>query len=199
VLTGVHAAAGILAALYKGEGERIEVSLIDSALAALVNVAQNTLVTGEEPQRHGNAHPNIVPYETFKAKDGWLAIAAANDGLFQRLCEVLDAPELAADERFATNPERVKHRQQLIPLIAERLAMKSAEEWLQALDDAGVPAGKIRSVPDALKAAAEAGRPATTRVKHPTAGEVELVNSPIRLHKDSVRPPTAPPLLGEDG
>jgi crotonobetainyl-CoA:carnitine CoA-transferase CaiB-like acyl-CoA transferase len=199
VLSGVHAAAGILAALYKGEGERIEVSLIDSALAALVNVAQNTLVTGEEPQRHGNAHPNIVPYETFKAKDGWLAIAAANDGLFQRLCEVLDAPELAADERFATNPERVKHRQHLIPLIAQRLGTKSAEEWLQALDDAGVPAGKIRSVPDALKAAAEAGRPATTRVKHPTAGEVELVNSPIRLHNDSLRPPTAPPLLGEDG
>jgi crotonobetainyl-CoA:carnitine CoA-transferase CaiB-like acyl-CoA transferase len=196
VLTGLHAAAAILASLYKGEGERIEVSLLDSGLAALVNVAQNTLVTGEEPQRHGNAHPNIVPYETFKASDGWLAIAAANDGLYERLCDVLEAPDL---KRFATNPERVQNRQTLIPLIAERLAMKSAQEWLDALEKAGVPAGKIRSVPDALQAAAEAGREATTRVKHPTAGEVELVNSPIRLQNDTLRPPTAPPLLGEDG
>jgi crotonobetainyl-CoA:carnitine CoA-transferase CaiB-like acyl-CoA transferase len=199
VLTGVHAAAGILAALYKGEGERIEVSLIDSALAALVNVAQNTLFTGEEPQRHGNAHPNIVPYETFEAKDGWLAIAAANDGLYQRLCEVLEAPELATDGRFTTNPKRVENREQLIPLIAQRLALKSAEEWLQALDEAGVPAGKIRTVPEALEAAGKAGRAATTRIPHPTAGEVELVNSPIRLTRDALRPPTAPPLLGEDG
>ena len=199
VLTGLHASAAILAALYKGEGERIEVSLLDSALAALVNVAQNTLVTGEEPQRHGNAHPNIVPYETFRASDGHLAIAAANDGLYRRLCDVLEAPELAEDPRFASNPGRVKHRQLLIPLIAERLATRSAEEWLTALDAAGVPAGKIRSVPDALRAAVNAGRPATTRVPHPTAGEVELVNSPIRLTRDTLRPPTAPPLLGQDG
>jgi len=199
VLTGLHATAAILAALYKGEGERIEVSLLDSGLAALVNVAQNTLVTGGEPHRHGNAHPNIVPYETFEAKDGWLAIAAANDGLYARLCDVLEAPELASDDRFATNPKRVENRQLLIPLIAERLALKSAQEWLHALEQAGVPAGKIRSVPEALQAAADAGRPATTRVKHPTAGEVELVNSPIRLHNDELRPPTAPPLLGQDG
>jgi crotonobetainyl-CoA:carnitine CoA-transferase CaiB-like acyl-CoA transferase len=198
VLTGLHASSAILAALYKGEGERIEVSLLDSALASLVNVAQNSLVTGEEPQRYGNAHPNIVPYETFKAKDGWLAIAAANDGLYERLCEVLEAPELK-DERFATNPNRVQNRHTLIPLIASRIAEKPAEEWLQALDEAGVPAGKIRTVPEALQAAAEAGRAATTKVPHPTAGEVELVNSPIRLHKDRLRPPTAPPLLGEDG
>jgi crotonobetainyl-CoA:carnitine CoA-transferase CaiB-like acyl-CoA transferase len=197
VLTGLHASSAILAALYKGEGERIEVSLLDSGLAALVNVASNTLITGEEPQRHGNAHPNIVPYETFRAKDGWLAIAAPNDGLYQRLCEVMEAPELATDDRFTTNPKRVENRQLLIPLIAERLALKSAQEWLTALERAGVPAGKIRSVPEAIRAAAEAGVPATTRVPHPTAGEVELVNSPIRLHNDSLRPPQAPPLLGE--
>jgi crotonobetainyl-CoA:carnitine CoA-transferase CaiB-like acyl-CoA transferase len=197
VLTGLHASSAILAGLYKGEGERIEVSLLDSGLAALVNVAQNTLITGEEPQRHGNAHPNIVPYETFEAKDGWLAIAAANDGLYDRLCDVLEAPELKNDERFATNPNRVQNRHTLIPLIASRIEEKPAEEWLTALAKAGVPAGKIQSVPEALKAAADAGRPATTRVKHPTAGEVELLNSPIRLSRDSLREPTAPPLLGE--
>jgi crotonobetainyl-CoA:carnitine CoA-transferase CaiB-like acyl-CoA transferase len=197
VLTGLHACAAILAALYKGEGEKIEVSLLDSGLAALVNVAQNTLVTGAAPQRHGNAHPNIVPYETFKASDGYLAIAAANDGLYQKLCDTLEAPELKEDPRFATNPKRVENRQLLIPLIASRLAAKPADEWLTALEAAGVPAGKIRTVPEALKAAAEAGRAATTRVPHPTAGEVELVNSPIRLTRDTLRPPAAPPLLGE--
>jgi len=197
VLTGLHATAGILAALYKGEGEKIEVSLLDSALAGLVNVAQNTLMTGEEPQRHGNAHPNIVPYETFEASDGWLAIAAANDGLYRKLCEAIGAPELAEDPRFASNPRRVENRQLLIPLIASRLATKSAQEWLDDLEAAGVPAGKIRSVPEALRAAAEAGRAATTRVPHPTAGEIELVNSPIRLRNDSLRPPEAPPLLGD--
>jgi crotonobetainyl-CoA:carnitine CoA-transferase CaiB-like acyl-CoA transferase len=197
VLTGLHASSAILAALYKGEGERIEVSLIDSALASLVNVASSALITGGEPTRHGNAHPNIVPYETFTASDGLIAIAAPNDGLYRRLCEAMGAPELATDERFATNPRRVENRHTLIPLLNELLATRTAAEWLTRLDQAGVPAGKIRSVPDALKAAVDAGRPATTRVPHPTAGAVDLVNSPIRLHNDALRAPTAPPLLGE--
>ncbi len=197
VLAGLHASSAILAALHKGEGERIEVSLIDSALASLVNVASSALITGQDPHRHGNAHPNIVPYETFTAKDGWMAIAAPNDGLYRRLCEAIGAPELATDERFATNPERVEHRQTLIPLLNERLKTRTADEWLTALNEAGVPAGKIRSVPDALKAVGDAGRAATTRVPHPTAGEIDLVNSPIRLYNDTLRPPKAPPLLGE--
>jgi len=197
VLTGLHAAVAILAALHRGEGERIEVSLLDSGIAGLVNVASNVLVTGEEPRRHGNAHPNIVPYQAFKAADGWLAIAAPNDGLYRRLCEVLGAAELASDERFATNAARVEHREELIPLIEERLGTKPAEDWLAALAQAGVPAGKIRSVPDALAAAAQAGAPATIRVPHPTAGEVELVGSPIQLGLDALKDAVAPPLLGQ--
>jgi glutaryl-CoA transferase len=197
VLTGLYASSAILAALHKGEGERIEVSLIDSALASLVNVASSALITGQDPARHGNAHPNIVPYETFTASDAWIAIAAPNDGLYRRLCEAIGAPELATDERFVTNPKRVDNRQTLIPLLNERLATRTADEWLTAIDQAGVPVGKIRSVPDALTAAVAAGRAATTRVPHPTAGHVDLVNSPIRLSKDTLRPPTAPPLLGE--
>src|SRR5262249_17455752 len=156
---------------------------------------QNTLITGADPQRHGNAHPNIVPYETFEAKDGWLAIAAANDGLYARLCDVLEAPELASDERFATNPKRVENRQLLVPLIAQRLAQKGAQGGREALEGGGVRGGKIGSVPEALQAAADAGREATVRVPHPTAGEVELVRSPIRLTRDELRPPKAPPLL----
>jgi crotonobetainyl-CoA:carnitine CoA-transferase CaiB-like acyl-CoA transferase len=196
VLTGLHAAAAILAAVYRGEGEQIEVSLLDSGLAGLINVASNVLVAGGEPQRHGNAHPNIVPYQSFRTADGWIAIAAPNDGLYARLCDVLGAPELATDERFATNSVRVENREILIPLIEQRLGARTAEQWLTALEEVGVPAGKIRTVPDALAAAAEAGLPATTRVPHPTAGEVELVNSPINLGS-GLRPPHAPPLLGE--
>jgi len=197
VLTGLHAAVAILAALHRGEGERIEVSLLDSGIAGLVNVASNVLVTGEEPSRHGNAHPNIVPYQAFRAADAWLAIAAPNDGLYGRLCEALGVPELVSDERFATNAARVEHREELIPLIEERLGTRSAEDWLAVLAQAGVPSGKIRSVPDALAAAAQAGRPATIRVPHPTAGELELVGSPIQLGLDSLKEAGAPPLLGQ--
>jgi len=196
VLTGLHAASAILAAVYRGEGDRIEVSLLDSGLAALINVGSNVLVAGGEPSRHGNAHPNIVPYQSFRVADGWIAIAAPNDGLYGKLCEVLRAPELATDERFATNNVRVENRDTLIPLIEERLKARTAEEWLSALDAVGVPTGKIRSVPDALRAAADAGVPASTRVPHPTAGEVELMNSPIQI-ESGLRPPQAPPLLGE--
>jgi crotonobetainyl-CoA:carnitine CoA-transferase CaiB-like acyl-CoA transferase len=196
VLTGLHAASAILAAVYRGDGDRIEVSLLDSGLAGLINVGSNVLVAGGEPSRHGNAHPNIVPYQSFPTADGWIAIAAPNDGLYQRLCDVLGAPELAGDERFVTNNVRVENRETLVPLMEERLQTKSAEEWLTALEQAGVPAGKIRTVPDALRAAAEAGVPASTRVPHPTAGEIELMNSPIQI-ESGLRPPHAPPLLGE--
>jgi crotonobetainyl-CoA:carnitine CoA-transferase CaiB-like acyl-CoA transferase len=196
VLAGLHAAAGVLAALHGGEGARIEVPLLDSGLAALVNVAQNALVTGIEPQRFGNAHPNIVPYQDFETGSGRIAVAAANDGLFRALCAVLGLSELGADERFATNAARVENRAELIPLLEERFRERSAEDWLAALDAAGVPCGKVRSVTDALAAAATAGRPATMQVEHPAVGPLELVASPIWGPVDpaSSQPP---PLLGE--
>jgi crotonobetainyl-CoA:carnitine CoA-transferase CaiB-like acyl-CoA transferase len=195
VLTGLHAAAAVLAGLHSGEGARIEVPLLDSGLAGLVNVAQNTLVTGAEPVRYGNAHPNIVPYETFETASGQLAIAAANDGLFSALCAALGLDDLAADERFATNAGRVENRGELIPLLQERLRERSAEDWLEVLDAAGVPVGKVRTVPEALAAAAAAGRPATQTVDHPTAGELELVASPI--WGPTAASAAAPPLLGQ--
>jgi crotonobetainyl-CoA:carnitine CoA-transferase CaiB-like acyl-CoA transferase len=196
VLTGLHAAAGILAALHRGQGARIEVPLLDSGLAGLVNVAQNALVTGREPERHGNAHPNIVPYQDFETASGRIAIAAANDGLFQALCEVIGRDDLPGDERFATNAARVEHRRELIPLVEDRLRERPAEEWVELLDSAGVPVGKVRSVPEALAAAAAAGREATVRVEHPTAGPLELVASPI-WGAATAAPPVPPPLLGE--
>jgi crotonobetainyl-CoA:carnitine CoA-transferase CaiB-like acyl-CoA transferase len=196
VLAGLHAAAAILAALHRGEGARIEVPLLDSGLAGLVNVAQNALVTGREPERHGNAHPNIVPYQDFETASGRIAIAAGNDGLFRALCGAIDREDLPDDERFATNAGRVEHRRDLIPQLQERLRERPAEEWVELLDAVGVPVGKVRSVPEALAAAAAAGRPATVRVEHPTAGPLELVASPI-WGEGPDSGPAAPPLLGE--
>jgi crotonobetainyl-CoA:carnitine CoA-transferase CaiB-like acyl-CoA transferase len=196
VLTGLHAAAGILAALHRGEGARIEVPLLDSALAALVNVAQNALVTGREPERFGNAHPNIVPYQDFETASGRIAVAAANDGLFRALCRAIGREELADDERFATNAARVERRGELVPELERRFRERSAEDWVSALDAAGVPVGKVRSVPEALAAAAAAGRSATIGVMHPTIGELELVASPIWRGEDA-GDTLPPPLLGQ--
>ena len=195
VLTGLHAAAAVLAALNGEEGARIEVPLLDSGLAGLVNVAQNALVTGRDPERHGNAHPNIVPYQDFETSSGRIAVAAANDGLFRALCSVMGLADLPSDERFATNAARVEHRGELVPQLQERFRERSAEEWLADLDTAGVPAGKVRTVPDALSAAAAAGRAATVTLDHPTAGALDVVASPIwgATRTD----PTPPPLLGE--
>src|SRR5919108_3260589 len=196
VLAGLHAAVAVLAAVRRAHGERIEVPLLDAGLAGLVNVAQNALVTGREPERHGNAHPNIVPYQDFETASGRIAIAAANDGLFRALSEVIGRDDLPADERFATNAARVEHRRELIPLLEACLRERPAEEWVGLLDKAGVPVGKVRSVPEALAAAAAAGREATVRVAHPTAGALDLVASPI-WGAATAAPPAPPPLLGE--
>jgi crotonobetainyl-CoA:carnitine CoA-transferase CaiB-like acyl-CoA transferase len=195
VLAGLHAAAAVLAALHGGEGARIEVPLLDSGLAGLVNVAQNALVTGTDPERHGYAPPNIVPYQDFETASGRIAVAAANDGLFRALCSVMGLDSLPEDGRFATNAGRVEHRGELIPLLEERFRERAAEDWLAELEAAGVPSGKVRSVPDALAAAAAAGRPATVTVRHPTAGPLDLVGSPIWGATRTETTP--PPLLGE--
>jgi len=196
VLTGLHAAAGVLALLHSERGGRVEVPLLDSGLAGLVNVAQNALVTGVEPQRHGNAHPNIVPYQDFETASGRLAVAAPNDGLFRALCRAIGRDDLAEDPRYASNAGRVDHRAELVPELEARFRECEADDWVAALDAAGVPVGKVRSVPDALAAAEAAGRPATLRVDHPTAGPLELVASPIWTEA-AVGDPVAPPLLGQ--
>jgi crotonobetainyl-CoA:carnitine CoA-transferase CaiB-like acyl-CoA transferase len=184
VLAGTAAAAAILAALLDGGGRRIEISLADVARSALVNIAQNALVTGVEPRRHGNAHPSIVPYEVFAAADGPLAVGSANDGLYRRLCAALERPDLAADARFATNPARVEHRAELVAELSRVFASRTADEWVERLEEAGVPVAKVRGVLEAL-----AGH--TFTVDHPAVGQVTLVPSPLGA---ATRPP---PLLGE--
>jgi crotonobetainyl-CoA:carnitine CoA-transferase CaiB-like acyl-CoA transferase len=200
VLCGLHAAVGVLAALGErqrtGVGRRLEVSLLDSGLASLVNVAQAALLTGEEARRYGNAHASIVPYQPFETTSGWIAVAAANDGLWRRLCEACERADLLADERFATNPGRVAHRDELVAELAATFRTRTADEWLRRLDQHGVPAGKVRGVREAFEAAAAAGDPATVIVEHPKIGQLMLPRSPIRLRgvEDRLEPP---PMLGE--
>lgn len=196
VLTGLNAAAGVLAALTEraatGRGRKLEVSLVDSALAALVNVASGALVTGEEPARYGNAHPNIVPYQPLRAADGWVAVAAPNDHLYRRLCAAIGRPDLAEDARYATNPDRVRNRDALVPELERTFASRPADAWVAALDAAGVPAGKVRGVREAIDALADAGRSATA-----TAGGVTTVRQPLLVDGSPQSAGRPPPKLGE--
>jgi crotonobetainyl-CoA:carnitine CoA-transferase CaiB-like acyl-CoA transferase len=197
LLAGLHASTAILAALHRGGGERIEVALLDVALASLANVAQSALVTGDEPRRYGNAHPSIAPFETFATADGWLMVGAATDGIFARLCGVLDRADLLADARFASNAGRVEHRDALRAELTRLFGTRPTADWAEALARAHVPAGPIRSVLDAFAAAADAGDAATIAVEHPAAGRIELLRSPVRFAQTEQATPLPPPLLGE--
>jgi crotonobetainyl-CoA:carnitine CoA-transferase CaiB-like acyl-CoA transferase len=200
VLAGVNAAVAVLAALHRrdrtGQGSQVTVSLLDSTLSGLVNVAQNVLVTGEEAARYGNAHGSIAPYEPLRAQNGWVAVAAANDAQFEKLCNALGRYDLLGDPRFATNTSRVEHRAELALQLDETFAGATAEEWIERLNDAGVPSGKIRGVKEALEAAAAAGEAATVTVEHPAIGPLDLVRSAPRFDGAEAAP-TPPPLLGE--
>jgi len=197
VLAGLNAAVAILAALRRrdetGEGEHVEVSLLDSALSGLVNVAQSVLVTGAEAPRFGNAHRSVAPYEPLQAQDGLVAIAAANDGLFAKLCGVLGRADLLDDERFASNAARVEHRAELAAELEQALASRPADEWIELLTAEGVPAGKIRGVLDALEAA---GPETIVTVQHPAVGPLDLVRTASRVTGDDA-PTLPPPRLGE--
>ncbi|MGI8612327.1 MAG: CaiB/BaiF CoA transferase family protein [Sphingomicrobium sp.] len=196
LFTGMYACVAILAALHKrettGEGAHIDMALFDTQLAMLANQASNALVSGDEPPRQGNTHPNIVPYQPFEAADRPIIVAIGNDRQFARLAEMCGHPEWASDERFATNGARVANRGEIVRLVAECIARKPAAEWFEKLDAAGIPAGPINRVGQAL-ADVQAQHRAMVR----TIGGVPLVGSPVRIDGkrcDSERPP---PGLGE--
>ncbi|NYE48673.1 crotonobetainyl-CoA:carnitine CoA-transferase CaiB-like acyl-CoA transferase [Spinactinospora alkalitolerans] len=203
VLTGLNAAVSILGALVRaratGIGEHVTVSLINSALSGLASLSQGALVTGEEPQRYGNAHATIVPYQVFPTGDADIVVAAGNDSLYRRLCAVLNRPDLADDPRYATNPQRVAHRDGLVAQISAALRGRTAEEWVKLLMEAGVPVGRVRGVLDAVRAADAAGDGATVAVDHPTAGPLELLRAGFRSASagGAEEPPLPPPLLGQ--
>jgi glutaryl-CoA transferase len=206
IASGLFGAVAVLAGLLArersggaaGRGQRIDVSLLGSTLALLVNQAQNAFVSGRSPGRRGNAHPNIVPYETFATADGEIAVAVGSERQWPRFCEALGVPELATDPRFATNGDRVEHREALRPLLAERFARGSSSDWIAALEAADVPSGPINDVLAAFATpAARAGR-MRVAVAHPKLGAVDQVGPPFVLSRTPARVRTAPPLLGED-
>jgi crotonobetainyl-CoA:carnitine CoA-transferase CaiB-like acyl-CoA transferase len=204
LFTGNAAAQAILAALIAadrdGEGQHIDMALIDCQLAMLANVGSAALVSGAEPKRWGNAHPTIVPYELFDCADAPIVLAVGNDRQFRALCEkVIDQPELADDARFARNAHRVTNRDALVPLIAAALATKGADEWLDALEANGIPAGKVRGVHEALAHPTSRARGMVREAPHPTIPGLELVASPLKLSQTPVEWNRAPPLLGEHG
>jgi crotonobetainyl-CoA:carnitine CoA-transferase CaiB-like acyl-CoA transferase len=166
----------------------------------LANVGSAALVSGGEPRRWGNAHPTIVPYELFGCADAPIVLAVGNDRQFRALCEkVIGKPELADDARFARNADRVTNRDALVPLIAEVLAGKAADEWLDALELNGIPAGKVRGVHEALSHPTARARGMVREAAHPTLPGLELVASPLKLSQTPVEWNRAPPLLGEHG
>jgi crotonobetainyl-CoA:carnitine CoA-transferase CaiB-like acyl-CoA transferase len=196
VLTGLYAFGGVLAAVAErdrtGRGQRVEVSLLGSALASLVNQASSYLCTGRPPRAMGNRHPSITPYETLATADRPLVVAVGNDGQFARLCRVLGLPEAAADPRFATNADRVRHRDELAALLERALAARGAADWVAALAGAGVPCGLVNDVGEAFALAERLGLGAVVE-----AGGVPQVANPIRLAASPASYRLAPPALGE--
>jgi formyl-CoA transferase len=201
VTAGLFAVNGILAALYArrdtGRGQRVDVSLLESALAWLVNVGQNYLVSGDAPRRYGNAHPNVVPYQVFHAADKPLALGIGNDRQFRTFCALAGRPDLADDPDFATNSARLQNRERLIPLVEALIGGRPADQWLRLLNDAGVPAGPINTVPQALADPQVMALGAVRTLPHPTAGEIRVVGPPIHLSETPVEPRSAPPRHGE--
>ena len=201
LFAGQNAIIAILAALQArtltGRGQHLDISLFDSQLGWLANVASNYLISGKLPKRHGNAHPNIVPYQSFQATDGWFAIAVGNDRQFVRLCEVLGKPELAVDERYATNSARVQNREEIIPLLASIFKTASVSEWLTKLDEAEIPCGPINNFEQVFSMPTVKEREMLVKMKHPIIGELPLVGSPLKMSDTPVEYRLPPPLMGE--
>ena len=201
IVCGLYAATAILATLRRrdatGEGARIDVPLFESTLSWLANRGQEYLVSGEDKGRMGNAHPTIVPYQTFDASDKQIAVAVGNDAQFERLCEAIGREDLAQDERYATNPGRVANRQELVEALQQELSERTAEEWVEKIRGVGVPCGPVNTLAEALADEHLASTDMLQEIEHPLAGVLEMLASPVLL--DGERPPIRrpPPTLGQ--
>ncbi|HQY46274.1 MAG TPA: CaiB/BaiF CoA-transferase family protein [Usitatibacteraceae bacterium] len=201
LFTGMYATSAIVAALFHrertGEGQHIDLALLDAQVAMLANLSAAYLASGRVPGRMGNAHQAIVPYQVFRAADGFLIVAVGNDGQFARFCEVAGLAALATDPRFATNPARVAHRDELVAVIAGRLATRPAAEWLAALEAAQVPCGPINDLAQVFADPQVLHRGMVATLPHAAAGEVRVVANPVRFSATPARSERAPPRLGE--
>ena len=207
VLSGMLGAVGVLAALVgrerdggpaAGRGQRVDVSLLGATLASLVNQAQNAFATGVSPGRLGNAHPNIVPYETFPTSDGSIAIAVGSERQWPRLCAALGLPGVAADPRFATNGDRVERRAELRPILAARFTERPASEWLAELNAAEIPCGPINDILTAFASPEAVALKMTVELEHPAWGLIRQVGIPFQLSETPASIRTPPPTLGQD-
>ncbi len=201
ILTGLYATIAILAALRHrentGEGQHIDMALLDVQVATLANQASNYLISGETPKRLGNAHPNVVPYQTFPSADGHIVLAIGNNRQFQKFCEVIGRPEMAADGRFRTNEARLLHRQELAAILKSVIGKRSTQDWISMMETAGVPCGPINSIDEVFADPQVKAREMRIEVDHPSGGKIPLVSSPMKFSRTPVVYSHHPPLLGE--
>ena len=199
--SGLMAAQGILLALYArsttGRGQHVRVAMLDAVASLLTYNTGIYFASGESPTRRGNDHPSVAPYQTLRAKDGWINLGIANDSLWTRYCGAVERPDLRDDPRFATAPARVEHRGTLMPIIEELTAARTVHEWMELLGAAGVPCGRIRNVAEVCTHPQLVERGKIVERPHPTAGAVQMIGQPIELSETPARIETAPPLLGE--
>ncbi|MCM3766940.1 CaiB/BaiF CoA-transferase family protein [Neobacillus niacini] len=201
ILTGLYSVISIEAALYEREksglGQKMDMSLLDTAVSSLANVASNYLISGKVPRRLGNDHPNIVPYSKFKASDGDIIIAVGNDRQFADLCKVIGIPQIAKDERYRTNEARVENKLELTKILEDQLQLKTAAEWIAVFSEKNIPCGPIHTMDQVFEHPQVLARDMVVQVNHPEAGSVKLVGSPIKLSRTKAKIERHPPIAGE--
>ncbi|MEK9645322.1 MAG: CaiB/BaiF CoA-transferase family protein [Alphaproteobacteria bacterium] len=201
IMTGMHASTAILAALRHrdatGQGQHIDLSLFDTQISWLYYHAVEYLNTGHNPDRLGNAHASVVPYEVFETSDGHVILAAGNDGQFARFCDVASVPELAADPAFATNPKRIENREALLPKIRELFRARTTDDWIASLEQVGVPCGPINTLDRVFADPQTRERGVAIDMPHPQAGAVGLVAAPAKLSETPIDYRRPPPIRGE--
>jgi crotonobetainyl-CoA:carnitine CoA-transferase CaiB-like acyl-CoA transferase len=199
--TGMFACNAILAALFSrqqtGEGQRIDMALLDSQVALMTYVASNYLVSGDLPGRYGNGHPNIVPYQSFKARDQYFAFAAGNDRQWAKFCEAIEHPQWVDDPKFSTNAARVKHRELVITNLDELFATRDAAEWMALCDEIGIPAAPIKNMAQVFADPQVKARNMRLEISHPTEERLPIVGSPLKIPTSPVQMRYPPPLLGQ--
>jgi len=201
MVSGMMLSQGILAALNSrhatGRGQHVKVSMLEALASMLAYQGGNYYATGETPKRRGNAHPSIVPYETIQAGDGWLNLGVANDSLWVKFCDAAEKPDWKDHPKYALGPDRVRHRDELMPLIEAVLKTKTRAEWITLLDAAGVPCGAIATVAEICESETLKARGKIWEMDHATAGRVRTIGNPIEFTDTVLAAPVAPPRLGE--
>jgi len=201
LMTGMYATIAIMAALTHrdrtGEGQYIDMALLDVQVAMLANMGSNYLASGNAPVRWGNAHPNIVPYQTFATSDGHIIVAVGNDGQYAKFVEAGGHPELSSDARFASNPLRVRNRETLVPILADMVKTKTKQEWISELEAAGVPCGPINNLEEMFDNPQVKARELQVDLPHPSGGTARMVRSPMNLSATPTRCDMPPPMLGQ--